>query len=214
MQAIWITILRFMGDIAEAKFEEDDEDNRRVSVMQRLNTTIGKAKSKALQEELLNQSDHQKLIQKTLKRKTKLPQELRKLAENDREEMVYYQNWLSSRSTNLEKLHFIIGHGLLKPSLRFFFKVLGKLRIFLMISNCRDEIYCQICKQLSNNPHHTSYAKGWILLSLCVGCFPPSDRFKQYLRAFLKSGPELYAPYCEQRLFRTLKVQTKSMETQ
>ncbi|KAJ6646193.1 Myosin-VIIa, partial [Pseudolycoriella hygida] len=185
-QAIWITILRFMGDIAEAKFEEEDEETRRVSVMQRLNTTIGKAKSKLLQEEMKAQSDHQKLIQKTLKRKSKLPQELRKLGENDREGMVYYQNWLSSRSSNLEKLHFIIGHGILKPTLR-------------------DEIYCQICKQLSNNPHYTSYAKGWILLSLCLGCFPPSERFKQFLRAFLKGGPELYSEYCEQRFFRTLK---------
>lgn len=70
----------------------------------------------------------------------------------------------------------------------------------------RDEIYCQICKQLTNNPNHTSFAKGWILLSLCLGCFPPTDKFQMYLRSFLRSGPELYAPYCENRLDRTLKV--------
>ncbi|XP_006902869.1 PREDICTED: unconventional myosin-VIIb [Elephantulus edwardii] len=86
--------------------------------------------------------------------------------------------------SNLEKVHFIVAHAILRPSLR-------------------DEVYCQICKQLSENSQTSSLARGWILLSLCVGCFPPSERFMKYLLNFIGQGPAGYGPFCAERLRRT-----------
>lgn len=59
--------------------------------------------------------------------------------------------------TALEKLHIIVGYAIVRRDLR-------------------DEIYCQICKQLQDNNNRNSYFRGWILLSLCLGVFPPSER--------------------------------------
>ncbi|KAM7012802.1 unconventional myosin-VIIb [Tautogolabrus adspersus] len=86
--------------------------------------------------------------------------------------------------TSLEKLHIIVGYAIVRHDLR-------------------DEIYCQICKQLQENNNRNSYFRGWILLSLCLGIFPPSERFTRYLQSFIRFAPGDYASYCAERLRRT-----------
>lgn len=188
-QALWITILRFMGDLAEAKYEGDElEINSRQNVMQRLTVTLSKGssmKSNEFRGFLQNKHPEQKLLRATLRNINKLPKEFLMMIENN-QDFQQYQEWINTRSSNIDKLHFIIGHAILREELR-------------------DEIYCQILKQLTNNQSSISFKKGWILLSLCMGCFPPSENLELYLRQFVRCGPSLYASYCEQKLDRTIQ---------
>ncbi|KAF8160909.1 hypothetical protein B0H34DRAFT_795758 [Crassisporium funariophilum] len=71
----------------------------------------------------------------------------------------------------------------------------------------RDEIYCQLMKQLTGNTSKESLFKGWQLLCVLLITFPPSKNFETYLQAFIQKHTtqqegrvDVMAKYCLRRL--------------
>ncbi|KIJ19117.1 hypothetical protein PAXINDRAFT_8468 [Paxillus involutus ATCC 200175] len=71
----------------------------------------------------------------------------------------------------------------------------------------RDEIYCQLMKQLSGNPNPESVFKGWQMLCVLLIAFPPSKNFETYLRSFMlqrtsqsEGRVDVMAKHCLRRL--------------
>ncbi|TFK47061.1 Rho GTPase activation protein [Heliocybe sulcata] len=77
----------------------------------------------------------------------------------------------------------------------------------LLHGELRDEIYCQVMKQLNGNPSPESVFKGWQLLCVLLITFPPSKNFETYLQSFIhqRTGQaegrvDVMAKYCLRRL--------------
>ncbi|KAK1940507.1 Unconventional myosin-VIIb [Phytophthora citrophthora] len=49
----------------------------------------------------------------------------------------------------------------------------------------KDEIYCQLCKQLTRNPSRNAVLNGWLLLNACLVTFPPSLPLAECLERFI-----------------------------
>ncbi|XP_019328935.1 PREDICTED: unconventional myosin-VIIb [Aptenodytes forsteri] len=188
---VWVIILRFMGDLPEPAMFAKNATTKSGSVMTQIYDTLSRKNQVQFRNDSPNMRESRKdnkiskgISSLKLKRSSKLTGKVTDQLRSG-EEAFQEDSSISERPmSNLEKVHFIIGNAILRPAIR-------------------DEIYCQICKQLTENSNRSSYARGWILLSLCLGCFPPSDTFVKYLLNFIHHGPTGYAPYCAERLRRT-----------
>lgn len=62
------------------------------------------------------------------------------------------------------------------------------LKLFREKENLRDEIYCQVVKQVTGHPQPELCARGWSFLSLLAGLFPPSTTLMPYVTKFLQDS--------------------------
>ncbi|XP_061746210.1 unconventional myosin-VIIb-like isoform X2 [Nerophis ophidion] len=176
---VWWIILRFMGDLPEPR-SLDAISQVSLSVSRHLPSRQGRRLSNLVGLD-------QKILRKNKKklgnrRASAIPEEPEDFEEEEGV-LIGEGPTLSRPLTSLEKLHIIVGFALSRRDIR-------------------DEIYCQICKQLSNNKNRTSCLQGWRLLSICLGIFPPTELFMKYLESFVRRGPNGYGEYCSKLLQR------------
>ncbi|XP_033838555.1 unconventional myosin-VIIa-like [Periophthalmus magnuspinnatus] len=178
---VWWIILRFMGDHPESR-SHDSVSLASSTISSPVPSRQGRRLSNLVGIDALLLRKNKKKFGGggTGRKASMIPEE----PEDVNEDLLIGEGpTLDRPMTSLEKVHIIIGYALSRPGIR-------------------DEIYCQICKQLVNNNKSHSRQQGWLLLSICLGIFPPTELFMQYLETFIRRGPDGYREYCSQRLKR------------
>ncbi|KAG8445369.1 hypothetical protein GDO86_010234 [Hymenochirus boettgeri] len=192
--AVWKIILRFMGDLPEPALYKPNPSSGKSSVLTQIYDTLTrKNNTRSGTQDNLPESPgvirkgkfSKEISSMKMKRSSKLAGQVSSQLISGKEILPEESSIIDKHMSNIEKIHFIVGNGILCPEIR-------------------DEIYCQICKQLSGNNNKSSSARGWILMSLCLVCFPPSDKFLKYLWNFIRSSRMTYSSMCIKQLNRTL----------
>lgn len=70
--------------------------------------------------------------------------------------------------------------------------------------NLRDELFCQLMKQLTDNRIQYSEERGWDLLWLATGVMYPSSMVMKELTEFLRTRTHVLAAECLKRFKKTL----------
>ncbi|CAF3943400.1 unnamed protein product [Rotaria sp. Silwood2] len=208
--AIFQMIMKFMGDKDDVsppvgKSSKNDKESQRLEsqydiLVSELYPIIVQQHQMKLEEE---KDPYEK--KKTRSIRTKTMDRIRAFSKKS----IYLEERLKSENpfiedrflTSLEKVQMITMLGIIRRRLR-------------------DEILCQICKQLNDHPtmrekksrnpekaeqRERSYMRGWFLLCLCLYTFPPGSNFVRFLRNFIQSGPPALANFAEFTLRRTYR---------
>ncbi|XP_029640960.1 myosin-VIIa [Octopus sinensis] len=83
----------------------------------------------------------------------------------------------------------------------------------MLKNSLRDEIFCQILKQMTQNPSQNSLSRGWLLLFLIVGIFHPTETLMPSLLTFLRESESEIASKVEYSLRRSLRNGTRCYPT-
>jgi hypothetical protein len=57
-----------------------------------------------------------------------------------------------------------------------------------VVPELRDEIFIQLCKQLTGNPSVVAVERGWVLLHVALCSFPPSEELENFLEVRSRQG--------------------------
>eukprot|EP00163_Fabomonas_tropica_P034913 TRINITY_DN997_c0_g1_i2.p1 TRINITY_DN997_c0_g1~~TRINITY_DN997_c0_g1_i2.p1 ORF type:complete len:252 (+),score=54.53 TRINITY_DN997_c0_g1_i2:303-1058(+) len=77
----------------------------------------------------------------------------------------------------------------------------------------RDEVYCQLLKQLTNNPNPESLNRGWKALRACINYFAPTHGFANFLEVYLRNYKPAFVDDLHKTLYAEREPTTPPLET-